>query len=275
LKIAFSTLACPDWSLEKAADFAVEAGCQGLELRLLDGELLSGALISGQVERVREVMEARGLAVAALGSSARLAQPDPAALDEQVAETLLVIESAAALHCPIVRVFGGPPAGTSLPDAIQSASLGLSRVAPRAAELGVTACLETHDAFSKGETVRAALDGVVGPGAGAIWDILHPYRQGEAPQDTHRLLGERIAHLHVKDGSRPPEGGSDWPLVPLGEGDVPVETILANLLAGGYDGWLTIEWEKRWHPELADPEIALPRELTALRRMLAHIGGRA
>ena len=40
------------------------------------------------------------------------------------------------------------------------------------------------------------------------------------------------------------------------------------LRAHGYDGWLTVEWEKRWHPELAEPELALPHELRALRALI-------
>jgi sugar phosphate isomerase/epimerase len=47
---------------------------------------------------------------------------------------------------------------------------------------------------------------------------------------------------------------------------VPVRESLAALDATGYDGWLTVEWEKRWHPELAEPEDALPRELETLMR---------
>ena len=34
--------------------------------------------------------------------------------------------------------------------------------------------------------------------------------------------------------------------------------ILAALRTIGYDGWLSVEWEKKWHPEIADAAIALP-----------------
>ncbi len=33
----------------------------------------------------------------------------------------------------------------------------------------------------------------------------------------------------------------------------------------GYEGWITVEWEKRWHPEIEEPEVALPRHLPVLR----------
>lgn len=83
---------------------------------------------------------------------------------------------------------------------------------------------------------------------------------GETPEDAVRTLGSRIDLVHVKDAR------DDGELVALGEGEVPVRESLAALAAAGYDGWLTVEWEKRWHPELADPKVALPRELATLTR---------
>jgi hypothetical protein len=49
---------------------------------------------------------------------------------------------------------------------------------------------------------------------------------------------------------------------------VPVRESLAALRAAGPDSWLTVEWEKRWHPELAEPEVALPRDGDTLKRWL-------
>src|SRR5262249_44525863 len=121
--------------------------------------------------------------------------------------------------------------------------------------------LETHDSFASAALVGELLQRVESPSFATIWDVHHPYRAGEAPADVLRALGERIDLVHVKDAR-----GEE--LVALGEGDVPVRESLAALSDAGYDGWLTVEWEKRWHPELAEPEVALPRELETLRRWL-------
>ena len=43
-----------------------------------------------------------------------------------------------------------------------------------------------------------------------------------------------------------------------GEGEFPFDTMFASLAAIGFDGFVSFEWEKHWHPELAAPEIALP-----------------
>jgi sugar phosphate isomerase/epimerase len=79
-----------------------------------------------------------------------------------------------------------------------------------------------------------------------------------------KALGPRICLVHVKDAPR----RRRRELVPLGEGEVPVRESLAALRAAGPDSWLTVEWEKRWHPELAEPEVALPRDGDTLKRWL-------
>jgi sugar phosphate isomerase/epimerase len=44
----------------------------------------------------------------------------------------------------------------------------------------------------------------------------------------------------------------------MGQGDVPFGEVLRLLTSGGYDGWIAFEWEKRWHLEIEEPEVALP-----------------
>ena len=40
------------------------------------------------------------------------------------------------------------------------------------------------------------------------------------------------------------------------------------LRAGGYDGWLTLEWEKKWHPEIEEPEVAFPGYARYMRGLM-------
>jgi len=41
-------------------------------------------------------------------------------------------------------------------------------------------------------------------------------------------------------------------------------------LAAGYQGGLTVEWERAWHPELEPAETALPVALSVIRKLLAE-----
>src|SRR4051812_16281670 len=88
MKLAFTTLACPDWSLEQAADAARRYGYEGLELRLLDGNLIGPDLGQAARERVRRVSAESGLPIVCLDTSVRIAQPDPAARDQQIRDGL-------------------------------------------------------------------------------------------------------------------------------------------------------------------------------------------
>ena len=56
----------------------------------------------------------------------------------------------------------------------------------------------------------------------------------------------------------------------LGEGEVPAREIVRLLVAEGYQGYLSAEWEKKWHPEIEEPEIAIPQHAQVLRRWLAE-----
>ena len=44
----------------------------------------------------------------------------------------------------------------------------------------------------------------------------------------------------------------------FGGGEFPALECMRLLRQSGYDGWFSLEWEKMWHPEIEDPEVALP-----------------
>jgi sugar phosphate isomerase/epimerase len=204
---------------------------------------------------VRSVLEAAGLPMVALDTSIRLASGT-------AEDVRAMLELAAEWRSPLIRVFGGDGS----PDAMAGL---LSAVAPDAARLGVGVAVETHDALSSARALAGVLDRVESPAAGALWDVLHTCRMGETPEEALACFGDRLLHVHVKDGrSRP--GDSAWDLVLLGEGEVPMGRVVRALAGRGYDGWLSVEWEKRWHPEIAEPEVALPQHAAELRRLLAN-----
>ena len=43
----------------------------------------------------------------------------------------------------------------------------------------------------------------------------------------------------------------------MGKGEVPIFQAIDILYKGGYKGYYSFEWEKLWHPEIDEPEIAL------------------
>jgi sugar phosphate isomerase/epimerase len=271
MKLAFTTLACPAWSFEQCVEAAQRCGYDGLELRLLDGEIISGALNILQRQRVRACAARASVPLIGLDTSVRVAQIDAESRAEQVREAWALLELAHDLEIPFIRVFAGPPAGAGEEEAVGGAGATLEMLAPRGRELGVAIALETHDVFSSSTLVAQALKRVNDPMVGALWDFLHPYRLGETPQETAQHLEQHLLHVHVKDGQRPRQQHAEWQLSLLGEGDVPTLEMLAALRAMGYRGWLAVEWEKKWHPALAEPEVALPQHAARLREYLSAL----
>jgi sugar phosphate isomerase/epimerase len=99
---------------------------------------------------------------------------------------------------------------------------------------------------------------------------------GESPAEVYEHLGSRVLHVQVKDARRSAGHKGGWQLVLLGEGEVPVREIIRLLSVGGYGGYISVEWEKYWHPEIEAPEIALPQHLKVLKEWvqdLAREGG--
>ena len=255
-QLAFSTLGCPAWDMDTIITNAVAFGYDAIELRgyldVMDLPLAAPFTPENRAETKRKLTDA-GIAVCCVSSSGVIATGN---LDHVKSHC----ELAHALGAPHVRIFGGKP------ESCEIALTNLRAFGDAAAEAGVSLVLETHDDFSTGETVAALLAEAAHPAVFALWDLHHPYRQGEAIEDTHRLLAPTLRHIHIKDGI-----AGHYTL--LGEGDVPVFPMLTLARGSGYTGAISLEWEKRWHPELPDPEIAFPQYAKAVRAWLDSFSG--
>ena len=254
-RLAFSTLAFPGTTLARAASLGSEYGYQGIELRLIDGELIDPSMPASARATVRQTVAAVGLPIIAVDSSIKLTGDNPGA------ELNRFLELASDWECPLVRVFGG---GLSDDEWLRRRQLAaaarvLEAAIPLAEWAGVAIGVETHDAFSSAAQVAELLAMVDSPRVGAVWDSHHPHRLGERPGDVYDLLGRRLLLAQVKDAKRAAGSADAWQLTLLGQGEVPVREMLDLLTAGGYQGWISVEWEKHWHPEIEEPELALPQ----------------
>ena len=95
------------------------------------------------------------------------------------------VELASDWGAPTVRVFGGA-------SRIWTTSRGGSSRARPSGELGVTVALETHDGFASAARVGELLRRVESPSFAAVWDVHHPYRLGESPEDVVRAFGNGV-----------------------------------------------------------------------------------
>jgi len=154
---------------------------------------------------------------------------------------------------------------------MEAAAVVLQEAIPHAERLGVAIAIETHDSFSASSVVAELLAMVQSKWVGALWDTHHPHRMGERPVEVYEHIGPRVLHVQVKDARRSVAHKGGWQLVPLGEGEVSVREIIRLLVVGGYGGYLSVEWEKYWHPNIEEPEIALPQHLKVLQEWIKDL----
>ncbi|WP_030719298.1 sugar phosphate isomerase/epimerase family protein [Streptomyces sp. NRRL F-2580] len=261
MKYAFSTLGLPGAPLDCSAALAASHGFDGLELRAHPEEPLHPDSPATERAAGLRTLTAAGVTALAVAGYARVAAPGA---DEPVLTELRgLIQLAADLEAPYVRVF---PGGADLPEAAADAHAvrRLLAAAPFAERHGVRILLETHDSHRTAAAAARVLDRVAHPGVGAVWDILHTWLAGEPPARSRQALAAHLGYVQVKDV----RSAQDLTPTGLGTGVLPLPEAVA---AAPADGWLCWEYEKRWYPDAAD----LPAQLACGRGYLQSLVARA
>jgi len=260
MKLSFSTLACPDWTLPQIIAIASASGYKGIELRFVENEDSLWKLLAfrGQELAVtKRALSDQGLAISCVDTSCRFHFPDANERAHWLEEGKRMADLAAALGAPGIRVFG---------DTIQ---LGAARASTRAwiaesirklaeniAPKGIEIWLETHGDFAGASETAAILAEAASPAVGVVWDPANCFLESrERPQEGAARLGASIRHMHIKDLRQNHDG---WKPVLTGKGDLPLPEVRIALGQIGYTRFVSFEWEKQWHPDIPDATIALP-----------------
>lgn len=274
LPIGFSTLGCPAWDWLKILDFARQNGFAAVELRGLEGSMDLPArpeFSAARIAQSKKEIAAHGLRISCVSSSASMHDTDPQVHAQQLADARRFIDLAAELEAPYVRVFGNKLVAPREP-ALQHIAASLRELGDYAGPKHVTVIIESHGDFTDSPTLREILDQANSPHVGLLWDAHHTYVTGhEDPAVTVKQLGKYIHHTHLKDSRKE---GKDVRYVLTGRGEVPVKRQVQVLVESGYTGFYSFEWEKAWHKDLEEPEIAFPDYARVVTQYLEAAGFR-
>lgn len=276
IPIAFSTLGCPAWDWTRILQFAHKHGFSAVELRGLQGnlDLPSHAIFaSGRIEQTKKEIRQNKLRIACVSSSANLYMEDGDKRAKELADARRFIDLASTIGAPLVRVFGGKAESDKNPapdDATKArVAAGLRELGQYAGPKNVTVIIESHDHFTSSATLKDVLTAANSDHVGLLWDAHHTFAaSNEEPESTVKQLGQWIRHTHLKDSVGQ---GEDRKYVLTGTGNIPIERQIKALQSIGYKGFYCFEWEKVWHPDLADPDIAIADFARVVGQCLGNI----
>lgn len=270
MKLSFTTLGCPDWTLSEIVDKAKSYGFGAIDFRGLAGEMQLYLLpeFSSQLEQTRGQIHDAGLVVSGFSSSVNLCRFDQA--EANVQEIVQYSKLCKFFEVTYIRVFGGKLRGMPREEALEKASEHWKQLANIAGAEGAKLLLETHDDWVDNNEVRKLIEMTDSEHIGVLWDVHHTYRMAnESPETTVNILGKWIENTHWKDSKITESGAAGEPpkfsYCFMGEGDVPLKQALHQLQMNGYNGFYTLEWEKKWHPELPDADEAFPQYVQYMR----------
>jgi sugar phosphate isomerase/epimerase len=267
--LSFSTLGCPDWTFQQITNFAVQHGYKGIEVRGLQRQLDLTKSPEFNTEEARKStnksMNEKGLKFVCLGSSANLHFPEGAERENNLAEAKRFIDLAQQINCPYVRVFPNKfPKEQEKQQTIDLMVDGLLILGDYARERNVAVLMETHGDVVKIDDLHKIMQSAKHTNVGLVWDVSNMWTiTKEPPEEAWRKLEKYIRHTHIKDAKLV---NNKLTYTLLGEGDVPVLDAIEKMSKSNYKGYYSFEWEKMWHPEIAEPEIALAHYAMTMKK---------
>ena len=265
MKLAFSTLGCPEWTWTEIYTMAYDLGYSGIEIRGLGEEIMAARakpFLPGEIDRTAEMLERLKLTISCFSSNCVLASPEGAAVaDTEINE---YINLAAKVGAPYVRVLADANPAPECEVDDKAVAVLLRRLAVSAEKKNVTLLVETNGVYADTKRLRKLLDDVASPYVAALWDVHHPYRYfRESPAQTWENLEGLIRYVHLKDSVMDSSGKAKYRM--LGSGTLPLLMVFELLKEKGFDGFVTLEWVKRWSSELEDAAVVFPQFVTFIR----------
>lgn len=276
LRSAFSTVACPDWTLERVVQTCVDVGFAGVELRSFGSgstHLACDPALT-HAEKVRRLFHDAGVEIAGVASGCRFdAVIHPPVighvLDRSMAsvhEGRHLVDVAMGVGAEYLRVYAfDQPRGERRVRTLKRICERLALVVDHANKRGVRIVLENGGAFSRAEDLAEIIARVNSPLLGACYDLSAAVAAGDDPVEGVHILGPRLWAGRVKD-----KVGDGQPCLP-GDGELPCEAFVRAMARNRWtaNAWVVFSWDRMWLPDLAPASEILPDCIRRLDEWMA------
>ncbi|WP_338598922.1 sugar phosphate isomerase/epimerase [Sulfolobus tengchongensis] len=261
MKIVFSSLAYPELGLKEVVERVNRFGFDGLELRVAD----DGRHLKPEFPISREILEIlSSIKISDLAGYARFSSEDEneRRRNERILETLIKIAN--ILNALGVRIYGGE---FSEENVIHKIADSLNRMSKIARDYSVKILVETHDSLARKDNLVKLIENLDYE-IGFVYDPANVIFAGDSHDEVYPLIAKRIFQVHIKDFVI---RDNKRIFVEPGKGVVPLSKIIKDLKVDNYKYYVSVEWEKLWHPEIEDSDVILPKYLSYLRKIINEL----
>ena len=258
MKLCFSTLGCYDKEFDAIINFAKNNKITGLEIRGINSEMSNDKIVEFQDENVNSTIHKfneHQIVPLILGTSCKFHKDDNR--DVMIEKSYKEMQIAKKLGFKAIRVFGDKIENEETVDKVANA---LNTITNYAHKVGIKIYLEVHGDFNTVEVLEKVLNKIEFKDSfSLIWDIYHTNsKYGKNWKEFYLKMKPYIEHVHIKDSV-----GVDLCLP--GKGELEIIPIIKYMLEDGYNGYFSLEWEKKWFPELDEFEVALNHFINLLK----------
>ena len=291
MRIAGHTMGTPEYTVLEAVKLFHDIGLDGAEIVVQDDYRsgISTACTRAELDAVKRAAEDNGIVISGLTPYNSFFND----LNDELRQSEMdgirkVIDACAYLGTHYIRIYGGNlKAGDTdhLPERRARLVEAMRILGGEAAQQDVTLVIENHfntmcvSAKDSADMIRE----INHPNVRILYDQANlSFTGNEDYQTAIALQQEYVAYMHVKDlvfkegvsftsdeVSHPDESKRNVYTRIVGEGVIPWPEILKAVKERGYDGWLSLEYERRWHPDdIPDASIGMKKSADYLRTIL-------
>lgn len=286
--IAGHTMGTPEYTVCEAIELLHKMGADGVEIVVQDDYKSGLPTHCSQeiLEQVKQCAQDNHIQIICLTPyNSYFNSLDEAVRQKELAAIEDVIGYCGFLGAKYIRIYGGNlVAGDTEKLEKRWAKLveSLRYLGDKAAAKGVTLVVENHFntmAVSAKQSAKLMED-VNHPAVRILYDQANlAFTGNEDYVQAIQTQQQYVAYMHVKDlvfkegmaftssdVAHPKEEERNVYTRIVGEGVLPWPEILRAVKERGYDGWLSLEYERRWHPDdIPDASIGMKKSLDYLR----------
>lgn len=289
-KIAGHTMGTPEYTVQEALELFHKIGLDGAEIVVQDDYRCGIPTDCGEetLAVLKETAQKLGIQIIALTPyNSRFNSLDEKVRLAEMEGIRKVIGYAKYLGARYIRIYAGnfaagdqDPEGKMLEKLVESMQV----LGEEAKREGVVLVMENHFntmTVSAAQSIEAARR-IGHPNVGILYDQANlAFTLQEDYQTAIPLQMEKVAYVHVKDlqfkegnlpfvsdqVSHPKEEERNVVTRIVGQGDLDWMGILQMMHDYGYEGWLSLEYERRWHPDdIPDASIGMKQSAKYLKK---------